>query len=109
MTKEEYLDKYIFKYLRNLNTGFDSPNIKYFTAEDFLIVLKRVEERGLGIYGIEPWDLDNHYYDTKTYEEFARQPDDSDWYQAAFIEFNKTDLKLQYSASYFVPEELLKK
>ena len=44
MKKEEYLDAFIFKELSNLNTGFDAKAIKYFSKEDFKIVLNRVED-----------------------------------------------------------------
>lgn len=102
MTKFEYLDKYIFYGLTNLNDGFDVDSIKYFNESDFEIVLNRIEELGIGIYGIEPWDMDNNYYDVKSYEEYNTNPSDSIWYRKAFEEFKATGEKLQYAASYYI-------
>jgi len=54
INEKAFLDKNIFQGLNNLNNGFDSQLIKYFSELEFEIVLKRVEKLGLGIYGIEP-------------------------------------------------------
>jgi hypothetical protein len=109
MTKEEYLKNYIYKGLTNLNNGFDSPSIYYFDEFEFKIVLNRVEKLGLGIFGIEPWGfLDKHYFDTKVYEEYSSSSTDTDWFNKAFKEFCSINEKLMYSASYYIPEELLK-
>ena len=54
MKKEKYLIENIFKELKNLNYGFDVKTIWYFSESDFEIVLNRIDELGLGIYGIEP-------------------------------------------------------
>ena len=106
--KYKFLEKHVYHGLKNLNTGWDAPSILYFSEDDFRIVLNRVKRLGLGIKGIEPWDMDNHYFDTKVFEEYTTVSTDADWYNKAFIEFIKTGEKLQYSASYYVPEELLK-
>merc|ERR1712232_1375795 len=53
--KEQFLADRIFHGLRDLNTGFDAPAIKYFSKEDFEIVLQRAEEHRVWITGIEPW------------------------------------------------------
>lgn len=104
MTKKEYLKKFIYEGLTNLNTGFDSPTIYYFNEAEFQIVLDRVKKLGLGIYGIEPWTLvDNHYFDTKVNEDYCKEPTDFDWYYDAFEKFKRTGEKLQYSASYHIP------
>jgi hypothetical protein len=50
--QQEFLEAQVFAGLKNLNTGFDSPTIWYFTKEDFEIVLNRVENFGIGIFGI---------------------------------------------------------
>jgi hypothetical protein len=101
-----YLDKYVFDGLKNLNNGFDAASIKYFSEEDFKIVLDRVREQGLGITGIEPWK-DGEFYGVVTYEMVTDMPTDPDWYMHAFEDFRKEGVNLQYAASYFVPEMLL--
>jgi hypothetical protein len=104
--RNEYLEKYIYAGLTNLNTGFDSPLIWYFSREDFEILLDRVEAAGLGIYGIEPWK-DGEYYDVWTCDEFECEPTDPTWYRMAFDYFDTLGLELQYAASYYVPIKLL--
>ncbi len=107
--KEKFLTENIYKGLTNLNTGWDAPTIAYFSETDFKTVLERIEKMSLGVYGIEPWDSDNHYFGLKLYDDYSSKPSDPSWYNKAFSEFIKTGEELQYSASYYVPEELLKK
>jgi len=107
MTREEYLDKNVFYGLTNLNNGFDAEGIKYFSESDFEIVLSRVRELGLGVNGIEPWK-NGEYYGVEVYEDNATDPTDSNWYIESFNRFRKTKDTLQYSATYFIPDKLLK-
>ena len=104
--ESNYLDKNIFYGLPNINTGFDSTSIKYFAEDDFEIVLNRIKEKGLGIYGIEPWE-NGEYYGVMTYEEFTSNPFDTTWYINAFNEFKTQQRNLMYAASYAIPEEYL--
>jgi hypothetical protein len=106
MTKEEFLETYIFKGLENINDGFDGETIKYFTEQDFEKVLDRVEQYGLGVYGIEPWK-DGEYYDCKIFENYTNDATDPQWYRKAFQDFLAEGNELQYSASYEVPEQYL--
>jgi hypothetical protein len=107
--KEAYLDKYVFYGLQNLNNGFDAPGIKYFSEEDFEVVLQRVKDIGLGIYGIEPWK-DGQFYDVITVGKLGDEKcKDPNWYMTAFEKFKKRKEVLQYAASYYIPEKLLKK
>ena len=107
--KQRFLKEHIYKGLTNLNSGWDAPSIYYFNESDFKIVLDRVEKLGLGIFGIEPWDDDNHYYDVKTFGDYTDNPADANWYRKVFNEYKAEGIKLQYAASYFVPKELLLK
>lgn len=109
MTKKEYLKKFIYEGLTNLNTGFDSPTIYYFNEAEFQIILDRVKKLGLGIYGIEPFDSDLDYFDTKVYENYNKEANDPDWYNRGFQEFLSLGEELIYAASFHVPDELLKK
>lgn len=107
MTKEslkhDFLNKHIFQGLINLNDGFDSKTIKYFSESDFRIVLDRVEKMQIGIYGIEPW-LNGHYFDIAVSQDYTIDPTDPTWYRQAFEEFVSKSEHLQYSASYHVPQ-----
>ena len=107
MNKEEYLDKYIFIGLTDLNDGFDGAAVKYFSQQHFEIVLSRVEKYGLGIPGIEPF-INGEFYGVTTYEDYATESTDPKWYKWAFKRYVKSGEKLQYAASYYVPSELLK-
>lgn len=102
----EYLKANVFNGLENLNDGFDSKSIYYFSESDFEIVLNRVEKNGIGIFGIEPW-LDGEYYGVMVVEDFETLATDPNWYRKAFSEFKKSGKELMYSASYEVPKKLL--
>ena len=106
--RHKFLEENVFSGLKNLNSGFDSESIKYFSADDFKIVLQRIENLKLGIKGIEPW-LNGEFYDVAVYEEFGGNPFDSSWYYKAFENFKKENKNLVYSATYEVPNSLLKK
>ncbi len=106
MTKLDYLKTNVFVGLENLNDGFDSESIYYFSESDFQIVLNRVEEKGIGIMGIEPWK-NGEFYDVMVCEDFNTTPNDSKWYRKAFKEFQKRSEELQYAASYDLPNKLL--
>jgi len=101
-----YLNNYIFFGLKNLNTGFDVMSIAYFSEADFEIVLQRVKKYGLGIYGIEPWK-NGEYFDVLCYESFSDGATDHNWYMQAFEKFKNTGEQLQYSATYFIPNNPL--
>lgn len=105
MKKFEYLKAHIFNGLENLNTGFDSESIYYFSESDFEVILDRVEQKGIGIYGIEPW-LNGSFYDAKSFEAYKTVATDPNWYRTAFLEFKKTGEQLMYSASYQIPKNL---
>ena len=103
--KEEFLKSKIFFGLKNLNDGFDSESIYYFSESDFQIVLTRVEKNRIGIYGIEPW-MNGDFYGVKVHEQINAEPNNPSWYREAFSEFKKSGKNLQYSATYQVPKRL---
>lgn len=99
MAQDNYLIENVFKELKNLNDGFDTKTIWYFSESDFEIVLNRIDEFGLGIYGIEPW-LNGKYFDVISCEDYGTKSTDSNWYRKAFNKFKSTGEKLLYSATY---------
>ncbi len=101
----QYLKLNVFKGLENLNDGFDSESIYYFSESDFEIVLNRVEENGIAIFGIEPW-LNGDFYGVRVHEQLNAEPNDPKWYREAFAEFKNRGKNLMYSASYQVPKKL---
>jgi hypothetical protein len=48
-----YLQQWVLIGLKDLNTGFDSPLIRHFSAEDFFTVIDRCERLNVQIIGIE--------------------------------------------------------
>ena len=106
MKELEYLKANVFNGLENLNDGFDSESIYYFSESDFEIILDRVEKNGIGIYGIEPW-IDGDFYGVLIVEDFNTIATDPKWYRKAFMEFKASGKKLLYAASYEVPKKLL--
>ena len=107
MDKVEFLDKFIFYELENLNNGFDAAPIRYFSESDFKIVLERVDKMKIVIHGIEPW-TDAGYYDVLTYADFSVSETDTEWYWKAFQKFIDSGVALKYAASYDVPKHLIK-
>lgn len=104
MKESEFLEKHVFFGLKNINDGFDSPDIKYFSEQDFEIVIQRVKKLGLGIYGIELWK-NGDFYRVQTHEQVTGDPADSTWYEDSFRDFKNTGEALQYSATYYIPDE----
>ena len=107
MIKLEFLKTNVYYGLENLNNGFDSESIYYFTESDFEILLDRVEKLGIGIMGIEPW-LNGNFYGVKVVEDFYTVSTDSKWYRKAFEEFKKSGKQLQYAATYEIPKGKIK-
>jgi hypothetical protein len=103
MDKLSFLIKNVFIGLENLNNGFDSEFIYYFSKDDFEIVLNRIEKLGIEILGIEPWK-NGEFYDVVTSEDFNS---DSEWYRKAFLKFKQSGENLQYAASYKISSTLL--
>jgi len=101
--KQNFLNKYIFQGLTDLNDGFDTEKISYFSEADFKIVLDRIEKMKIGVYGMEPW-LNETFYDVASYEDYTDDPMDSNWYRQAFEEFVSKKENLCYSASYYIPQ-----
>ncbi|WP_452601272.1 hypothetical protein [Pontimicrobium sp. MEBiC06410] len=103
-----YLKANIFYGLKNLNNGFDVESSYYFSETDFEIVLKRIQEKGIIIHGIEPW-LNGEFYDVLTYEDFNTTVEDTEWRKKALEQFKKSNKNLMYSATYEIPDKLLSK
>ena len=115
MEKTAFLEKHIFNGLQNLNEETDAEAYtkgttptKIFSEEDFAKVLDRAAHFGIGIYKIEP-KHEGKAYEFKEHETYRKKATDPRWFKNAFIEFKKTKLELQYSATYRVSKRLLAK
>jgi len=100
MATIEFIENVIFKGLTNHNDGFDAVGIKWFSKEDFEIILKRTEQYRLFISAIEHWPLDDAD-DCKLYYPVERgcRP----WYFQAFEYLVKKDRTNLFSASFNQP------
>ncbi|WP_316826230.1 hypothetical protein [Pedobacter miscanthi] len=96
--KLDILNNNIFS---GLNQILDNQTlaISHFTKADFEIVLKRVEQQGIGINGIEVF-LHGEFYGVRTFEEYHLSPKDSMWYYAAFSELSMKHPDVVFSASF---------
>ncbi|MFT6843717.1 MAG: hypothetical protein ACJASR_002501 [Psychroserpens sp.] len=104
--KHLFLKKNLYEGLNNLNDGFDTLSIYYFNNEDFLVLLKRAKKIGVIIHGVETWHK-GKFYDVLSYNDFDANFNDNNWYFLALEKFTRTNIILLYSASYYIPEELL--
>ncbi|WP_316849635.1 hypothetical protein [Pedobacter agri] len=103
--KHKFLNKHIFFGLNKI-PNVETSSMVSFNEEDFAIVLKRVKEHKIGIYGIEV-SFDSEFYSIKTHEEYSTFPQDAEWYTAAFKSLKEYQLDLRYSASYYIAGNLL--
>lgn len=103
--ERQFLIDKIFYGLTNINSGYDSEHIYYFSENDFNTVLDRVERLGIRIMGIEPW-LNGEFYDVSTQEDYASIT--HHWHRKAFQDFKDSGLDLHYAATYDIPTKLLK-
>ncbi len=106
MEKTEFLEKNIFQNLKNINDGFDSDAIHYFSESDFESVLERIEQFGIGIYEMKPRQEED-FLDVKVNEDYRKKATDPKWYKKAFSDFKKQQANMKYSASYKVSDKLL--
>jgi hypothetical protein len=106
--EERFLDQHVFYDLLNLDDGFDSPSIKYFGKDDFAKVLDRLEIFGIGVYGIEPWP-NGEFGDVSIFGDYGDDPADPGWYRKAYSDFPERGLESHFSATYAIPEAILKR
>jgi hypothetical protein len=101
-----FLEQHVFYDLVDLNDGFDVPSIRHFNAEDFAVVLDRVEVLGIGILGIEVFP-DGEFGAVNVCEDYGGNSFDPAWYWRAFRELKQKGFRSHFSASYHVPRKLL--
>lgn len=106
MEQSQYLSSHIFTGLKNLNDGFDEESVHHFSAEDFELVLERVEHSGIGVHKIDPW-LEGKLHGSDNNEKHRKKATDSRWYKKAFKTFKMGQEGLTYSATFSVSKKLL--
>ncbi len=106
MQQTEFLKKFLFKDLKNLNKNPKKKETFCFSEEDFQIILERVEHFGISIYCIETWK-NKKSNSISMHEDFRKKATDPKWYKKAFLTFKTAEKKLNYSATYKVSNKLL--
>lgn len=104
ITEEEFLDKFIFYDLENLNDGFDHPSIKFFNEYDFEFVMDRAEDYNLTILGIECW-VQKQYKTVKYMEDYEGM---RNWHRQGYKDLRKEGYRCYFAATYDIPEPLLR-
>ncbi len=102
--KEVFLNKHVFQGLTNLNDGFDAGAIKYFSQEEFEIVLERVHALGLYVGGIEAFK-DKQFYKVEVGDAYDGTTG-RDWYFESLKKMKSEGIPLLYSASYYTHKEM---
>lgn len=108
MEKTEFLEKYIFTDLQNLNTNVEADEIYSFSEIDFATILERIEHFGIGVYTIEAF-LNGASYDVKNNEDARKKATDPKWYKSAYLGLKKRQVDLQYTATFKISDKLLAK
>ncbi|QDS88708.1 TIR domain protein [Rosistilla ulvae] len=104
--QQEFLNKFVYHDLTDLNSGFDTASMKNFSAGDFLKALKRFETFNGKVFGIETWP-DGKFGDVKVYEEYTDDAADSNWYLKAFEDFKHEGLTSHFTASGMIPGDVV--
>ena len=106
MEATEFLEKNVFKGLKNLNDGFDEENIPYFSQEDFAELIPRLEHFGIGVYEIRVRQ-DDKFLPSVTHLDLAKKATNPDWYKKAFLTLSMKHEGLLYGATYKISKKLL--
>tara|TARA_R110000796_G_scaffold88850_4_gene191863 strand:- start:7767 stop:8093 length:327 start_codon:yes stop_codon:yes gene_type:complete len=106
MEQQAFLEKNVFVGLKNLNENFEKNHVHYFSAEDFEIVLQKVEYFGIGVYTIEALS-NGSSFGISDHEAHHKKATDPKWYKKAFLNFKNGESGLLFSASYKVSNKLL--
>lgn len=103
--KENFLNENIFRGLTHHAGAY-----MLYSKDDFNTIQDRVEVYGLGIGGIEVFDIEaTTLYGVKTCEEYTSNILDISWAKTALKELQnlEEDVELYYTATFFVPIDML--
>ncbi len=104
----EFLNENIFTDLKNVNDGFDTDTILYFTENDFDKALTQIEYYGIGIYEIKTF-FEGKEFEIQNHEQYKKKVTDPKWYKKAFLTLKTRQPGLYYSATYKVSKKLLER
>jgi hypothetical protein len=108
MEQTDFLEQKIFVDLENQNSGFDKPDVHYFSEEDFEKVIERAEHFGLSIYLIKP-AKDGEIQKEILHTDLKKKATDPNWYKKTLKTLGNQQPDLLYSATYKVSAKLLAK
>ena len=93
--------------LENSEIGITINSRSYFSQNDFETVLERCEKYGAGIWGIETWP-NNEFFGCRVREEVEYATDPL-WYWKAYRYFVDLGVHRNFTCSFHITEEILKK
>jgi hypothetical protein len=104
--KFNFLMKNVIYGCKINQTKIDWEGNRYYSENDFELILQRTKKLDIGIHGIECF-LYGNLYDVKVEEEFRKEPTDPTWYESVFNEFQNIRGDFEYSATFYVPDRYL--
>ncbi len=105
-----FVKEVIYAWLKDLNTGFDSPLIGHFSPDDFLTVIERCEAQNVGIIGIEVFTTDAKPPGKVGFLEVEISPEGAyryDWPRRLVREYHGRS-RITISATFDVPDAALR-
>jgi hypothetical protein len=106
-----FMEEGVYIGLEDLNSGFDSEGIYHFSVNDFANVIDRCEYMGVGLNGIEsfdisPWQTEGHVYALDCVFP-AKDQNQYEWTRKYLKQF-EGQADISFSATFNIPEEVLK-
>lgn len=103
----EYLNAYIFNGLDCLYQD-SSPEYKYFSEEDFKIILDRITNQGIGILGMHT--RYNEVWNMELFEWRDHEMSNGEWIRYAFNKLRtKRGHELHFMAVFYMIEKQIKR
>ena len=104
-TTTEFLTQNLFEGLEYETKAEDSY---VFQAGEFLKVIQRCSQNGVGIYRLLLWK-DGEVSSILSHEDFHKKATDVRWAKSAVLKHGNTDESFLFSAQYKISEKLLNK
>jgi hypothetical protein len=107
MSELQFLERIIFKGLKNYNNGYDPAPLHHFCPYEFVEVMNRAEKYGVTILGIERWE--NKELQKATYfEDYRSNASEKNWHRLGYNNIVTEPMDaFVLSATFDVPAEYL--
>ncbi len=95
-----YASKYLQQGLPTARQYLNDSGMRFYHADHFDVILKRVQEQRVGINGMEVWK-NGEYYDVRVFEPvWGNDEYDSTWYMAAYRELRIPESAYMYMCTF---------